>query len=79
MEKENTAKTLEILNSTIKEMQIDIKKAKIVLNEHTEELDKINRLIAKIEGKNDFEKIVLSDFGSRLSILEEEGEKYNKY
>lgn len=79
MEKENTAKTLGILNSTIKEMQIDIKKAKIVLNEHTEELNKINKLIAKIEGKNDFEKIVLSDFGSRLSILEEEGEKYNKY
>ena len=33
--------------------------------------------ISRIEGKNDFDRIVLSDFGSRISILEEEGEKYN--
>jgi len=32
--------------------------------------------ISKIERINDFDKIVLSEFGSRISILEEESEKY---
>lgn len=32
--------------------------------------------ISRIEGIKDFDRIVLSDFGSRISILEEESEKY---
>ena len=32
--------------------------------------------IARIEGNKDLDRIVLSDFGSRISILEEESEKY---
>ena len=33
--------------------------------------------ISRIEGIKDFDRIVLSDLGSRISILEEESEKYS--
>lgn len=78
MKNENTEELLNIMNNTIDKLQEDIQKLKCVLNEHNEKLNDLNRIIVKIEGKNDFQKIVLSDFGSRLTILEEEGEKYNK-
>ena len=39
--------------------------------------DEINDRKIDISKVKDFNKIILNDFGSRISILEEEGEKYN--
>ena len=64
-------------------IQLIYKEIKLTLEQHTAKLEEYERRFEDLENKTNkmeevknLERIVLSDFGSRISILEEESEKY---
>ena len=64
-------------------IELIYKEIKIILEQHTAKLEEYDKRFEVLENKANkmeevkkFDRIVLSDFGSRISILEEESEKY---
>lgn len=74
--KNNNLQINEIKELIYKEIKITLEQHTAKLEEHDKKFQNLEKKIDKIEEVKNFDRIVLSDFGSRISILEEESEKY---
>lgn len=75
--KKKDMNTNEIIELIYKEIKITLDQHTAKLEEHDKRLESLEKKTDKMEEVKDFDRIVLSDFGSRITILEEESEKYN--
>lgn len=66
----------EIIELIYKEIKAILERHTAKLEEHDKRFENLEKKTEDIEETKNFNKIVLSDYGSRITILEEENEKY---
>lgn len=74
--KNSNLQTNEIIELIYKEIKITLEQHTAKLEEYEKRFKDLENKTNKIDEVKKFDRIVLSDLGSRISILEEESEKY---